>query len=479
MDDEGRIVRASRMFREWFGEECLGRPIEETLGGASAGLARMLAALCSDRRGFDARDMLLRVDEREVRVDASGRPLETSRGALVTLRDLTDRVSTSTALAQRERGESIARFAGGLAHDLNNMLAAIVATAQAGRADAREHAGDPAADFSAIIDEAQRGASLARSLHAIAFDDTGSWRPVDLGAELRAVAAVLGRGSTAIPIVLDVDGATADVVGDRARLHQLVLNLMVNACDAARSVGGGIEVSLGPTVGGGVRLVVADSGLGIQAEIRERVFEPYFTTKGKRLDSGQSWGIGLGLTIVEAVARSTDASLRFDDRPGGGTIFTVEWPPTAVMPSGAAGAVKTERVVSPALVLLADDEAALVGAVARQLRRAGHSVYVAMSAGECGRLFDEYRSSVDVAVIDVMLGDGDGRRLAERFRKARPDLGIVLISATAGSTVPGNAAPDGILVKPFDVSDLAEAIERAREAAIARSAASTPWDPGS
>ena len=473
VDSDGRILLASRTFREWFGEDCVGRVVEEAVGAASAGLASKLRALCSERHSFHVQDMLLRVEGRELRVEASGQALGEGGESLLVLLDLTQRVSESTALAQRERSESIARFAGGLAHDLNNMLAAIVATAQAGRADVRERVGDAAQDFSAIIDEAERGASLARSLHAIAFDDTGSWRPVDLRAELRAVAAVLGRGSASVPIVLDVDETTPNVVGDRARLHQLVLNLLVNARDAVRPVGGGIEVSVGSSNSGGVRLVVADSGPGIPAELRERVFEPYFTTKGKRLDSGQGWGIGLGLTIVEAVARSTDASLGFDDRPGGGTVFIVEWPPTAVVTASAVEVLKPKPAASPAQVLMADDEAALVGAVARQLRRTGHFVYVAMSATECQRLFDEYQSSLDVVVIDVMLGHGDGRRLAEQFRIARPDLGIVLISATAGSSSAGSAVPNRILAKPFDVAELVEAIERAREAGRTRSEVSS------
>jgi DNA-binding NtrC family response regulator len=113
------------------------------------------------------------------------------------------------------------------------------------------------------------------------------------------------------------------------------------------------------------------------------------------------------------------------------------------------------------LVLLADNEVALVGAVARQLRRMGHSVYAAMSAAECRRLFEQYRDSIDVAVLDVKLGDGDGRELAEQFRGERPDLGIVLMSASR--TVLGSADPTTrSLVKPFDVRDLTLAIERAR-----------------
>ncbi len=465
---DGRILQANRIFRDWFGDSCVGRAAEQMVGGASAGLASMLESLCSEGHAFYVNDMLLRVDARELRVEARGQPLREAGGRLLSLVDVTERVSAATALAQRERSESMARLAEGLAHDLNNMLAAIVATAQAGRADAEDGVGDSGADFSAIIDEAERGASLARSLNAMAFDDTGSWRPVNLAAELRVVAALLGRGSAAVPIMLEIDDAAAEVVGDRARLHQLVLNLLVNARDAVRPVGGGIEVSLEPTASGGVRLVVADSGPGIPGEIRDRILEPYFTTKGKRRGGGQSWGMGLGLTIVDAVARSTDATLTIGDRPGGGAMFSVEWPRTAVTRPDFPLTARTKRTVAPALVLLADDEAALAGAVARQLRRSGHSVYVAISAAECRRLFEECKASIDVAVIDVLLGDGNGRRLAEQFRDARPDLGIVLISATAGSSISGSSAPDRILLKPFDVAELADAIEEARRAGRSR-----------
>ena len=161
------------------------------------------------------------------------------------------------------------------------------------------------------------------------------------------------------------------------------------------------------------------------------------------------------------MARATGADVIVGDRPGGGAEFRVRWPATAVVREHAPIPHEPSSDVSPALVLLADNEVALVGAVARQLRRMGHSVYAAMSAAECRRLFEQYRDSIDVAVLDVKLGDGDGRELAEQFRGERPDLGIVLMSASRtvlGSTNPSTRS----LVKPFDVRDLTLAIERAR-----------------
>jgi signal transduction histidine kinase/ActR/RegA family two-component response regulator len=462
LDRHGRIAHANAQFRRLFGTSA-GLVIDDLLASASPGLLRLVTTLLSERHAFDVKDLVLRLDGgRQMSVEAYGTPLSDDC-VLVALVDFTERVTQATSRAQRERSETIARFAGGLAHDLNNLLAAIVATAQAGCGDAEEHIGDASSDFTAIIEEAERGASLARSLRAIAFDETGSWRPVNIAAEVRAAAAVLSRGSSAVPIMLDVAEDTPDVVGDRARLHQLVLNLLVNACDATRLHAGGVEVSLGSTTAGGVELVVADHGPGVPPELRERIFQPYFSTKrhpGDQ-DSGPGWGTGLGLAIVDAVARATGADVSVGDRQGGGAEFRVRWPATAVVRDQVPIPRDLHGDVSPALVLLADNEVALVGAVARQLRRLGHSVYAAMSAAECRRLFDQYRDSIDVAVLDVKLGDGDGRELAEQFRGQRPDLGIVLMSASRTVLASGDASTRSI-VKPFDVRELTMAIDRAR-----------------
>jgi two-component system cell cycle sensor histidine kinase/response regulator CckA len=462
LDRYGRVAHANAQFRRLFGTS-VGLVIDDLLASASPGLLRLVTTLLSERHAFDVKDLVLRLDGgRQMSVEAYGTPLSDDC-VLVALVDFTERVTQATSTAQRERSETIARFAGGLAHDLNNLLAAIVATAQAGCADAEEHSGDPSSDFTAIIEEAERGASLARSLRAIAFDETGSWRPVNIASAVRAAAALLSRGSSAVPIMLDIAEHTPDVVGDRARLHQLVLNLLVNACDATRLHAGGVEVSLGPTSAGGVQLVVADHGPGVPPELRERIFQPYFTTKRRPgdQDSGPGWGTGLGLAIVDAVARATGADVGVADRQGGGAEFRVSWPATAVVREQIPIPREAHGEISPALVLLADNEVALVGAVARQLRRLGHSVYAAMSAAECRRLFDQYRDSIDVAVLDVKLGDGDGRELAEQFRGQRPDLGIVLMSASR--TVLGTAdIATRSIVKPFDVRELTLAIERAR-----------------
>ena len=129
-------------------------------------------------------------------------------------------------------------------------------------------------------------------------------------------------------------------------------------------VRGGIEVMLGPTTAGGVELIVADHGPGVPLELRERIFQPYFTTKRRATDgeNGAGWGTGLGLAIVDAVARATGADVFVGDRSGGGAEFRVRWPATAVVREQAPLPREMSGDVSPALVLLADNEVALVGA---------------------------------------------------------------------------------------------------------------------
>ena len=409
-----------------------GNTVEDLFSATSPGLLRLITALLSERRSFEVKDLDVRLASgRRNNMDAYGSVLERERPVSRRARGfdgagVTGRVADSAGAERdhravrrrtRARSEQLAR--GHRRH-------------RAGRRRRRRRgSGDAASDFVAIIEEAERGASLARSLRAIAFDETGGWRPVSLAAEIRAAATVLARGSSAVRIDLDLANAVSDVVGDRARLHQLVLNLLVNARDATVQGEGSIEVRLGPTAEGGVEFVVADHGPGVPVELRERIFQPYFTTKRRPGDgeSGPGWGTGLGLAIVDAVARATGATVSVGDRAGGGAEFRVSWPPTAVFPEPTDRQGEPSSNVSPALVLLADNEVALVGAVARQLRRLGHSVYAAMSAEECRRLFEQYRDTIDVAVLDVKLGDGDGRELAEFFRGQRPDLAIVLMSA--------------------------------------------------
>jgi CheY-like chemotaxis protein len=267
-----------------------------------------------------------------------------------------------------------------------------------------------------------------------------------------------------VPVVLEIGRDLPQIVGERLRIQQLCLNLLVNARDASRDRGGAIEVSLAETSSGGLLLAVADHGPGVPAELRQRIFEPYFTTR-QRSGEGESWGAGLGLTIVDAVARATGATVRVDDRPGGGALFEVEWPTKAAMPASRARSSEPSADQEPALVLVADDEPALVGVLARHLRRAGHGVYAALSATECRRLFDQYGASIDVAVLDVMLGDGDGRELAREFRARRPELAIVLISASGARGLDGALRPTRGLAKPFEVAELHRAIAEAREAA--------------
>lgn len=428
---------------------------------ASPGLARLVQRLVSEREPFDADDVRARsIDQSERRWWARGRVLSDG-AALVVCTDVTARISASTARAHADRLAVLARFSAGVSHDLRNVLSAVCATAEAALAEST----DPAlhADLRAILESAERGATLADALRALGPAETGSWRAVDLGAEVRAAAAVLIRGPGAVPITLDLAPDAPWVIGDRARLHQLVFNLIVNARDAARSSGGGVEVSLANLGPAGLTLSVLDDGPGVSPELRSRIFEPYFSTKAP--DDESSPARGLGLAVVAAVARATGAAVAVSDRETRGACFSVSWPLSTLEPRAAVASGPAPAPLEPACVLVADDEAALTGAVTRHLRRAGHSVYAALSAGECRQLFETHADGIDVAVLDVILGDGDGRELALELLAKKPQLGVVLVSAARHKLDVPRDPRLATLAKPFDVAALSAAIASARQAA--------------
>jgi signal transduction histidine kinase/ActR/RegA family two-component response regulator len=458
LDREGRVDWQNERFARAFGS-ARGAHFDAVLAQPSPGLSRFVARLLSKGAEFRIEDLLVRTPHQgELRADAHGFALPESERAAVCLLDQTERVTAATSRAQRERFESISRFAGGLSHDLTNMLSAVVTTAQAALQDVADGAGDASRDFRAIVDSAQRGAALARSLRAIAFDETGSWRPVDLAEEIRAVAAVIGRGSASVPILLDLEPELPEVVGDRARLHQLVLNLMINARDATRDRKGSIEVQLARASHGGLVFSVADSGPGVPVELRDQVFQPYFTTKR---EAGQDWGTGLGLAIVDAVARSTGARVRIETSRAGGALFIVEWPAGAVVQADHPSVRAPTPILEATTVLLVDREPALLDAVGRQLRRAGHVVIGALTAFEGRERVAELGTKLGAAVIEISLSDADGRLLAAALRNERPELAIVLTSAGGNRThTPGSGAFE-ILPKPYDVRELVGALERA------------------
>lgn len=461
LDQRGKIVASNRRFRLAFGEiEGLG--FDTVLVSASPGLCSFVRRMLAKGAEFRIDDMVVRTPNAgELRVEAHGARIGENQSFLLALVDQTERVTAATARAQRERSETIARFAGGLSHDLNNMLSAVVTTAQAAILDSAESVGDPVRDFRAIMDLAQRCAALARSLRAIAFDETGSWRPVDVADEIRAVSAIVGRGSSGVPMVIELGAGVPLVVGDRARIHQLVLNLLVNARDAVQDRAGIVEVELLRSASGGVRLIVSDSGPGVPPELREQIFQPYFSTKHGGEE--ESWGRGLGLVIVDAVARATHAVVSVDSSRSGGARFSVEWPLASVAVL-EVGTVRPTVPVIPLGVLLVQHVPALLESLAWHLRKRGHRVIAVASLEDARRAVVELEEALDLAVVELAPQREGTLDWVRELRTASPNLGVVFTSNGGRREVSvGIGVLDCESVShPIELSILLAAMTRAR-----------------
>jgi two-component system, cell cycle sensor histidine kinase and response regulator CckA len=394
-------------------------------------------------------------------------------GAAAVARDLTEinqaqaaRQAAEARARQAERMEAVGQLAGGLAHDFNNLLGAI--TGYAGLV-AKETASDPAVrdDVEQILAAAQRGAQLTRQLLMFSRPDPVQPVPVDVGAVVTAardlLCASIGPG---VEVRLDLAGDLPLVLGDDARLEQVLLNLAVNARDAMpgggvltirtawAEPGGELQGPLRAGAGvGSVELAVTDTGTGMSPEVAERAFEPFFTTK----EADQ--GTGLGLATVHGIVTAMGGSVIVETALGQGTTFRVSLPATVghVARAETGSAPGAAACGHGEVVLVVDDEPALLDVTSRMLRSHG---YVTVTAGG----YDEAVAAASTQEVDLLLTDSvlpgtSGEALAHQVRALVPGVRVLHMSGyTPGR---GNFAPMAgaeFVQKPFTSSVLLEKV---------------------
>jgi signal transduction histidine kinase/ActR/RegA family two-component response regulator len=370
------------------------------------------------------------------------------------------RASLEGDLQQAQRMETIGQLAGGIAHDFNNLLAAISSTSELVLADVE----DPAvqADVEAILDAAQRGGRLTKQLLSFSRRGLSRREPVEVDAVVSHMADLLRR-TIGEHIRFDVrtDAPGALVIGDAAELEQVLLNLVVNARDAATGPGLRIDVRT-ERVDGEVHLTVADDGRGMGPEVVARAFEPFFSTKAA------DHGTGLGLSIVYGIATRMGGSVSIDSTPGRGTSVRVCVPCTAdtAVPDVARDAPATAAGGNE-VVLLVEDEPAVRRAAQRLLERAGHAVVPAADGHEAiDHILDGLRPTV--LLTDVVLpGELTGLDVAERVRGRVPGVRVVYASGYSQDVLSvDQLAAEGadFVAKPFTSSTLLDAVAGVREA---------------
>jgi PAS domain S-box-containing protein len=431
--------------------------------------ARLAALRGRETTLFEGR--LRRPDGTVVDVEASARALPDS-GFLAGLRDVSERKRLEAQLHQAQRMEALGRLAGGVAHDFNNVLSVITGCAQLLRQDLAAGRPEPD-DVDEIIAAANRAQALTRQLLAFSKRQMLDPEVLSLDAIVHGLRAVLGRllrEDVALELTLEAGDVAVRV--DPGAIEQVLANLALNARDAMP--GGGrftvttravrlaraepaVQGTLAP--GAYALLEVADSGVGMTADVLARAFEPFFTTKGPGA------GTGLGLASVLGLVKQSGGELTIASAPGAGTAVRVYLPLAA---HHAATAAAAPAVGGTETILLVEDDPAVRQTTRRLLERRGYRVLAADTPDAALNLVTGGAAAIDLLLSDVVMPDVNGPTLARLVRAVRPGLPVLFVSGYADpmtATAADEVAGAVFLPKPLDAADLAAKVRQALDAA--------------
>jgi CheY-like chemotaxis protein len=277
---------------------------------------------------------------------------------------------------------------------------------------------------------------------------------------------------SSIEIRRNIDSSVPSILGDPTQIHQVLMNLCMNAWHAMGEAGGVLEVSLanvevdvdfakaypGLKVGPHVHLVVSDTGEGMNRETMERIFEPFFTTKTP------GSGTGLGLSVVHGIVKQLEGEIAVYSEVGKGTTFNVYWPLHDHEATPALPAVNVVPQGNGEHILFVDDEESLASLGKSMLERLGYRVTTETSSTEALKMFRAQANDFDLVITDQTMPNMGGAELAKELRGIRPDLPVILTTGYSTAINPEKAAVMGIrefLFKPNTAQSLAEAVQRA------------------
>lgn len=476
-DTDARIVYVNATFEKltgWSAEEVIGRtPSFLQSGETPRSVYREIRQKLASGERWSGVFLNRKKDGSTHWVDTMILPLVESDGSIRHYvgmgADITEERKAREQLVRAQKLEAVGQLAGGVAHDFNNILTTIVGASHLAALDAPE--GSELAEEIRQIDVAARRAQLlVRELLAFARREPTRTANVDLGGVVDEVTGLL-RAS--IPPTVRIETAIEDenilVRGDATHLHQILMNLCRNAAEALAGKPGSIRIGVERVAGDDdgeparVRLSVSDDGPGIPPEIRDRLFEPFYTTKpiGK--------GSGLGLAVVHGLVSDMGGSVSVESTPGKGAVFSV-----LLNSTEAAAAVEAEEAgglpSGTERVLLVDDEADVAGVIRRVLLRLGYRVEAYTSPRTALSRFRRSPMSYDILISDVVMPEIGGEEFVSEIRGIR-DIPTILCSGYAPKELAVPGTPPAALRKPVDPAALAQTVRDLLDGKAAASAA--------
>jgi two-component system, cell cycle sensor histidine kinase and response regulator CckA len=486
VNSEGRIEYASPRAIEIHGarraDEVEGRNLLDLVHPAERALAETgLDGVFEDGGVRHSELKFLKGDGDQFDAELSVGPIPgpdgATRAAMVTIADITERKRLQAQLYRSQRLESLGTLSGGVAHDLNNILTPILLSIDR----LRQRVGSDAdlKILASLEAGAQRGAAIVRQLLTFARGAKGGEQGIDLRPVVREIEGIAhATFPKAIELRLDVPADVWTVTGDVTQLHQVLLNLCLNARDAM-TAGGCLEIRARNVVvsddrarrhldvrpGPFVELTVSDTGCGIPKPYLDRIFDPFFTTK----EEGK--GTGLGLPTVLKIVKGHGGFVDVESEPGRGSLFAVFLPAEPARAAGSTGDGADAGRGEPGqgeLVLVIDDEASVREVTCEILSEGGYRS-IAASDGEAGvAAFRASAGEIGVVVTDIVMPGLDGLGVVSEIRKIDPAARIVAVTGQIDHPAVRELQRLSIsrfLAKPYSAETLLRSIRDALERA--------------
>jgi two-component system, cell cycle sensor histidine kinase and response regulator CckA len=389
-------------------------------------------------------------------------------GVTGVLIDLTAQRLAEEQLRASQRLDALGRLAGGIAHDFNNLLVAIIGYAEFALDGMREW--DPMRrDLEEILRAGHRAAALTHQLLAFSRKQVLTPEVINLNDVVRAMEGMLRR---LIGEHIDLQASLAEgaaILADPGQVEQVIMNLVLNARDAMPD-GGRLRIETAisdvplddPEGGresenGWVVLTVRDTGMGMDARTKARLFEPFFSTKS------QGDGTGLGLPTVYGIVRQSGGAITVESEPGQGATFRIAFPREASAPAIAVPRPRARgKNRGTETVLVVEDEEAVRHLASRFLAVSGYHVLKAASGGEALLTCERHEGPIHLLLTDVVMPQMSGRELAERLRQSRPDMRVLYMSGYSGSVIEhhqrGSDDDAPLVEKPFSGAELVKRV---------------------
>ena len=391
--------------------------------------------------------------------------------------DITSRINTEdekqrleAALQHASKMEAIGTLAGGVAHDFNNILSAIVGYSQLGLLEVDKDT-SVHKKFNRILQAGYRARDLVQQILTFSRKDKRVLQPISLGASIdEALQLIRSTLPVTISIQSDIAPDVKHILADATQIHQVIVNLCTNAAHAMEEEGGILTVKLREVYqtknermeqvplphGSYAELMIKDTGMGILDEHVANIFNPYFTTKA------QGKGTGLGLSVVLGIVQNCGGTIRVESQPENGATFIVLIPVVEDIEITAQEKTKDLVETKACRVLVIDDEEPLIDVLSQFLDDMGNTVVAFQDAEAAIALFEKKPHDFDVVITDMTMPVMTGDKVAKEMKAIRPDIPVIICTGYSSKAIDHTIyelGGDALLMKPVERDKLLETIQ--------------------